>query len=166
MFVTFSSRPTSDLTLQFDLIEGQEPVYVQEHKEMPADNADGDQTFQVIDHTGDFPAASAFAVINNIPVTPEGREAFEERFLNRARMIEEEPGFRAIRVLRPLQGDTYRILTFWETEADFANWQQSKAYEKAHQKRHTPQGMDQQKPSIFAGASFVTKYHVQQSEEV
>ncbi|WP_166245216.1 antibiotic biosynthesis monooxygenase family protein [Paenibacillus turpanensis] len=120
---------------------------------------DGAEKYEVLDGVGSL-TGDSFAVINNIPVTEDGREAFEERFRNRARMVESEPGFVAIRVLRPLNGDTYRILTLWGSEADFKAWQSSKAYEHAHKKRQTSQGIDQQQPSIFPRPSFVTTYRV------
>ena len=53
-------------------------------------------------------------VLNNIPVTPEGRPLFEARFKNRAGKIENQPGFKALRVLRPKDSDTYIVLTLWD----------------------------------------------------
>lgn len=123
-----------------------------------AESADFDCTeaFEVLDQTGDL-LEGRFAVLNNIPVTEGGRELFEQRFQNRAGLIEQEPGFVAIRVLRPLDSDTYVILTMWENEDSFKNWQQSQAYEKAHAKRGTDQGIDK-RPNIFPRPSFVTTY--------
>ncbi len=46
--------------------------------------------------------------------------------------MENEPGFEAIRVLRPLEGDTYVILTLWEEEKAFQGWRQSNSYQEAH----------------------------------
>lgn len=111
--------------------------------------------YEVLDGVGDFKTGS-YAVLNNIPVTDEGRPLFEQRFKERARMIENEPGFAAIRVLRPVQDDTYVILTLWDKEESFKNWQQSQSYAKAHKKRGTSEGMDQ-KP-IFPRPSYVTTY--------
>ncbi|WP_338780886.1 antibiotic biosynthesis monooxygenase [Metabacillus sp. FJAT-52054] len=113
--------------------------------------------YEVLDSSGSFEQAG-FAVLNNIPVTEEGKPLFEQRFSERARMIESEPGFAAIRVLRPMRDDTYVILTLWEDEASFKNWQQSKAYEHAHKKRGTSDGVDQK--SIFPRPSYVTTYQV------
>lgn len=112
--------------------------------------------YEVLDGVGDFQKGS-YAVLNNIPVTDEGKPLFEQRFKERARMIEGERGFVAIRVLRPVNDDTYVILTLWEDEASFKNWQQSKSYEQAHKKRGTSEGVDQ-KP-IFPRPSYVTTYY-------
>lgn len=113
--------------------------------------------YEVLDAVGLL--EGEFIVCNNIPVTDEGRPLFEHRFNQRARLIEKEPGFVAIRVLRPLKSDTYVIMTIWESESAFHRWQQSKAYEKAHQKRGTEKGSDQQR-SIFPRPSYVTTYTV------
>ncbi|RSK26336.1 antibiotic biosynthesis monooxygenase [Bacillus sp. HMF5848] len=114
------------------------------------------RNYEVLDSTGSFDEAG-FAVFNNIPVIDEGRSVFENRFMNRARLIESEPGFVAIRVLRPLDTDTYIIMTLWDKQESFNKWQESKAYEKAHTKRGTSAGIDQQK-SIFPRPSYVKTF--------
>lgn len=114
--------------------------------------------YEVIDSAGSL-KKSGFIVMNNIPVTDEGKPIFEYRFKNRPGMIEQEPGFIAIRVLRPLSSNTYIILTQWESESDFNAWQTSKAYDKAHEKRGTEEGIDKQ-PNIFSSQSYVTKYYI------
>jgi heme-degrading monooxygenase HmoA len=113
--------------------------------------------YGILDQTGEL-TSTGYAVLNNIPVTDEGRPLFEYRFKNRARMVEDEPGFVAIRVLRPVNSDTYIILTLWESEKDFLNWQTSKAYDHAHKKRGTAEGVDQQ--PIFPRPSYATKYNI------
>ncbi|MCG3089715.1 antibiotic biosynthesis monooxygenase family protein [Sporosarcina cyprini] len=114
------------------------------------------ESYEVRDRTGEL-EPGRFAVLNNIPVSEDGRELFEQRFRNRAGLIEQEPGFVAIRVLRPLDSDTYVILTMWENEESFTGWQQSQAYSKAHAKRGTSEGIDK-RPNIFPRPSFVTTY--------
>lgn len=119
----------------------------------PLANADA---YQVLDAVGDI-NDGYYAVFNNIPVSEEGKELFESRFKNRAGKVEEEPGFAAIRVLRPVNSDTYIILTLWKDEESFTNWQQSQAYSHAHAKRGTEEGIDK-KPNIFPRPSYVTKF--------
>ncbi|PLR97722.1 antibiotic biosynthesis monooxygenase family protein [Bacillus sp. T33-2] len=113
--------------------------------------------YEIFDQAGSFGRAG-FAVLNNIPVTDEGRPLFEYRFKNRAKQIENEPGFAAIRVLRPITSNTYVIFTVWENETAFENWQKSKSFENAHKKQGSGQASAGQ--SIFAGPSYVTKYTV------
>ncbi len=112
--------------------------------------------YEVIDASGDL-SDQGYFVLNNIPVTDEGRPIFEYRFNNRARAIENEPGFIAIRVLRPVSSDTYIILTEWSGPKSFEAWQTSQAYTQAHEKRGTEEGIDK-RPNIFSSASYVTTY--------
>ncbi|AYC30165.1 antibiotic biosynthesis monooxygenase family protein [Paenisporosarcina cavernae] len=119
--------------------------------------------YEVIDSAGEL-SENGFFVFNNIPVTEEGRPIFEHRFTNRARAIEDEPGFIAIRVLRPLDSDTYIVVTEWTGPSSFEAWQSSSAYDKAHAKRGTEEGIDK-KPNIFSSASYVTKYFTERSTE-
>lgn len=124
--------------------------------EQGAPAGDKVESYEVLDQKGKL-EDGAFAVFNNIPVTEEGRELFESRFQNRAGLVEKEPGFAAIRILRPLDSDTYVILTMWEDESAFTNWQSSQAYSHAHKKRGTSEGIDK-RPNIFPRPSFVTTY--------
>lgn len=137
----------------FVLTNGSDVAAINEQK-VPA----GDQieAYEVLDQKGRL-EEGAYAVFNNIPVTEEGRELFESRFQNRAGLVEKEPGFAAIRILRPLDSDTYVILTMWEDESAFTTWQSSQAYSHAHKKRGTSEGIDK-RPNIFPRPSFVTTY--------
>ncbi|REB10145.1 antibiotic biosynthesis monooxygenase [Sporosarcina sp. BI001-red] len=142
-------------TEQLVLMElGNEAVLIHEN-EGSAGFAEAD-SYTVLDASGEITNGN-YAVFNNIPVTTEGRELFEQRFMGRARQIEDTEGFSAIRVLRPLESDTYVILTKWQDEASFKAWQNSQAYANAHKKRGTEEGIDK-KPNIFSRPSFVTTY--------
>ena len=116
----------------------------------------GAAAYEILNASGDI-NQGYFAVFNNIPVSEEGKALFESRFTNRAGLVEKEPGFAAIRVLRPLNSDTYVILTLWKDEESFKNWQQSEAYGQAHAKRGTQEGIDK-KPNIFPRPSFVQTF--------
>lgn len=121
--------------------------------------------YEVLDSSGEI-SEQGYFVLNNVPVTDEGRPIFEHRFTNRARAIEDEPGFIAIRVLRPVNSDTYIVLTEWTGSGSYEAWQNSQAYGKAHEKRGTDEGIDK-KPNIFASASYVTTYKTaRKSEEI
>lgn len=114
--------------------------------------------YEVINQRGSLTGAG-FVVMNHIPVSEEGRALFEERFQNRAGLVENEPGFSGIRVLRPLHQDPYIVMTLWKSHADFLNWQQSKAYEEAHKNRGTSKGLPE---TLFSGKAFVKEYMVVQ----
>ncbi len=135
-------------------MDGQDAVLLYETEGQPL--LPDVEDYQILDASGDI-NSGYFAVFNNIPVSDEGRELFESRFMNRARKIENEPGFAAIRVLRPLHSDTYVILTLWQDEESFRNWQNSEAYSSAHAKRGTSEGIDK-RPNIFPRPSYVTTY--------
>ena len=70
-------------------------------------------------------------VANRIYVASEYREAFEERFRNRARLIDGMPGFISNQVLRPVNDDDpYVVFTLWESRKDFENWVESEEFRK------------------------------------
>lgn len=115
------------------------------------------RSFEVIDSKGEI-QDEGFVVMNNIPVTDEGRPAFEYRFKNRVGLIEKEPGFIAIRVLRPIKSDTYVIFTQWESQIAFKNWQSSSSFQEAHQKPAS-ENVDFNK-KIFSGSPYVTQYSI------
>ncbi|MEK4030943.1 MULTISPECIES: antibiotic biosynthesis monooxygenase [Bacillaceae] len=114
--------------------------------------------YEVIDTSGEL-ADHGFVVCNNIPVTDEGRPIFEYRFKGRARAIENTPGFIAIRVLRPLDSDTYVILTQWQDRESFTNWKDSKEFKQAHEMKKPEAGVNEQ-PHIFSSPSYITTYIV------
>lgn len=118
--------------------------------------------YEVVDGTGTFKEKGYF-VLNNIPVTDEGRPIFEHRFKNRAGAIENEPGYVAFRVLRPLDSDTYVVLTEWESPAFFERWKESQAFKSAHPKSGDSAG--EKRPNIFSGASYVTTYKAKPEED-
>lgn len=142
------------ITLQHE----DETRYVLEIDEPLDFHTENASRYEVLDHSGDI--GGSYAVLNNIPVTADGRSAFEERFSNRARKVEDEPGFVGIRVMRPLDDDTYVIMTLWASEEHFKAWQESQAYSHAHRKRDTSEGITAQQPSIFPRTSFVKNYAV------
>ena len=114
--------------------------------------------YEVIDASGQL-TDMGFAVFNHVPVTDEGRPLFEYRFKNRDRLIEKEPGFIAIRVLRPFSSDTYIIFTLWKNESSFKSWQTSKSFEELHSKTDVEKGT-KKVSKVFPRPSFVTKYSI------
>ena len=79
-----------------------------------------------------------FVVINCIPVDPEYKDQFEERFINRAREVDKMPGFVRNQVLRPGNpDDPYIVLTIWQSKADFEAWVNSEAFQRGHSKSGT-----------------------------
>ena len=112
-------------------------------QEQPLSCTIGKEEYEIIDKFGDL-KLEGVVILNYVPVRSEGRMNFEERFLNRPRKIENENGFRAIRIMRPMNSNTYVILSQWDSENSFRNWQNSNAYSHAHKHRGTKKGIDQE----------------------
>lgn len=74
-----------------------------------------------------------FVVCNRIPVNPAHAEVFEERFSDRASLVDGMPGFISFQLLRPKQeGDPYVVMTLWESEAHFKGWTESEEFKAGH----------------------------------
>ena len=72
-------------------------------------------------------------VANRIYVAKEYAHAFEQRFRDRAGLVDQMPGFISNQVLRPVnEGDPYVVFTIWNSRQDFLNWVRSEAFLKGH----------------------------------
>lgn len=92
------------------------------------------------------------SVENHIPVKKEFGDAFEARFREGTRHVQNAPGFLRNEVLRPIQGDHYIVRTYWDSMESFERWAKSDPFKQAHA---TPPSAD-----IFAGKSFITIHEV------
>ncbi|SOC16853.1 heme-degrading monooxygenase HmoA [Ureibacillus xyleni] len=111
--------------------------------------------FEVIDQLNSLEQKGYF-VLNNIPVTDEGRPIFEKIFLNRASAFTQEPGFIAYRLLRPIKSDIYIVLTQWTGPHSFEAWKNTKKFTEAYSKQDATPGVEKQ--NIFNAASYITTY--------
>lgn len=74
-----------------------------------------------------------FCVMNRVPVAPEWREAFEERFRQRAGQVELQAGFVRMAVFRPVgEASPYVVQTLWRDQAAFEAWVGSEDFRQAH----------------------------------
>ena len=72
-------------------------------------------------------------VANRIYVNREYAEAFEQRFRERARLVDQMPGFISNLILRPVnESDPYVVFTIWNSRQDFLDWVRSDAFVKGH----------------------------------
>lgn len=72
-------------------------------------------------------------VMNRIAVKPEYADQFEERFRDRARLVDEMPGFVSNQVLRPVNPEEpYIVLTLWNSRKEFEAWTSSDAFIQGH----------------------------------
>lgn len=79
-------------------------------------------------------------VVINVLTVPGGRgEVLEQRFANRAGMVENSSGFEHFELLRPVEGtDQYLVYTRWKTREDFDAWQSSQAFQSGHKAADRP----------------------------
>ena len=105
-----------------------------------------------------------FFAFNNIPVTDEGRPIFEHRLLSRIDSIGDESGFIAFRLLRPLDSDTYIVLTQWTNQGDFKSWENSSSYKTVHESNKSGAGLDKMS-HIFSSAAYVTTYKTKKEDD-
>lgn len=112
--------------------------------------------YEVISSVGKLKEQGYF-VCNNVPVTDEGRPVFEHRFSKSDSLIESQKGFIAFRLLRPLDSDTYVVMTEWEEPIDYDRWKNSQAF------MQSPFSNDMKEfanntTHIFSSASYITTY--------
>lgn len=121
------------------------------------------RSYEVLSSSGTLKEEGFFA-LNNIPVTDEGRPVFEHRLLSRIDQIENEQGFIAFRLLRPVESDTYIVLTQWTNKGDFKSWEKSDTYKTVHESNESGAGLDKM-PHIFTSAAYVTTYKTTQDDK-
>ena len=112
-------------------------------------------------------------VTNRIPVAPGWEEQFEARFQDRARLIDQSPGFVRNEVHRPHpmkrdpdagtwskdadRAEFYEIKTWWRTFEDFVAWTRSPAFAEAHGSRPPKE--------MFSGPSVIEVHEVLSSTD-
>jgi heme-degrading monooxygenase HmoA len=73
---------------------------------------------------------------------PEGMgPELENRFAQRAREVENMPGFEGFELLRPVEGETrYFVYTRWESEEAFQAWVNSSEFVRGHAQASADRG--------------------------
>lgn len=84
---------------------------------------------------------------NRVPIAKGYEQEFEKRFEQRLGAVDQMPGFIRNEILRPILGDHYIVITYWESEAAFRTWMQSESFKQAHA-NPAPKGMFTG-PSVF-----------------
>ncbi len=76
-----------------------------------------------------------FVAINFITCKDHYVERFEELFATRAGAIDRMPGFNFMEVLKPQEnGDSYLIVSHWESEEAFKKWTGSPEFIEGHKR--------------------------------
>jgi heme-degrading monooxygenase HmoA len=97
-------------------------------------------------------------VTNRIAVAQGQEAAFEKLFEGRAGLVETRPGCRGFQLLRPIQGDYYMVMTWWDTEGDFRAWTESPEFQEAHRNRPPKE--------LFAGPNVFEMHDVIQRVDI
>lgn len=71
-------------------------------------------------------------VQNHIPVKKEFSGNFENMFTGSGNRMSGVPGFIKNEILRPIGGDEYIVLTYWENKESFEKWASSDHFKKVH----------------------------------
>ena len=115
------------------------------------------KSYEVIDASGDF-ARATFVVMNNIPVAHEDENVFRYEAKKRSEMMMKQPGCLGTRILKPIKGDNYIIVSMWDSAGDFKRFQASPHFDKQAGPSPTiPQEM-------FTGKAYLKKYTVYRQE--
>ncbi len=108
-----------------------------------------------------------FLVTNRLNINPGHETELEARFARRAGLIEQEPGFVRMTVLRPVEkkrdgqggdsqplptGKLYLVQTWWQSQEAFWAWTKSESFKAAH--RDTPP------PEMYAGPASLEMHEV------
>ncbi|WP_096270339.1 antibiotic biosynthesis monooxygenase family protein [Paucisalibacillus globulus] len=111
--------------------------------------------YEVLIQAGEI-QEEGYVVMNNIPVTDEGRPIFEDNFKKRKGDVDGQTGFQAFRLLKPLKGNTYVVFTQWDSVNSYEQWKTSESFQKAH--------TGTKPPAYFADRPFVNTYNMIESE--
>jgi heme-degrading monooxygenase HmoA len=74
-------------------------------------------------------------VVSNRVQVPEQRTGTFVKRLSTDHGIEEQPGFRGMKVLSPVDAEGHVTMTFWESLEDYEQWREGSAYDQAHDDR-------------------------------
>jgi heme-degrading monooxygenase HmoA len=77
-----------------------------------------------------------FVTMNRFTIDPAHWDDFENRFKQRAGLVDGEPGFIRNAVLRPQQNTSNQhiVMTLWESRQAFEAWTHSESFRQAHAK--------------------------------
>lgn len=109
------------------------------------------RTYEILIKKGNI-KKKGYVVMNNIPVSDEGKPVFEDRFMKQQQNLDQMSGLQAFRLLKPLKGNTYIVFTQWATEGDYILWKESEHFQKSHGHQTA------KPPAYFLDRPFITEY--------
>jgi heme oxygenase (mycobilin-producing) len=96
-----------------------------------------------------------FVAMNHELIKEEEQPLFEDRMKKILPLLDLTKGFMAYRLLRPQKSNTNLVITLWENEVSFRNWQKTMAYQNAFS-----QNVVDLNSKLFSPGSYVTTYFV------
>lgn len=75
-------------------------------------------------------------VIQRTPIAKGREREFKIFFSDRPKLVDMMPGFIRHEFLRPIHGEYYTILSYWESQEDFEAWLKSDAHRKIQGRKH------------------------------
>ncbi|MDQ0268847.1 antibiotic biosynthesis monooxygenase family protein [Cytobacillus purgationiresistens] len=114
------------------------------------------RSFKIINSEGTL-RNGGFAVFNYIPLTDEAKPIFEYNNKNLSEKLAHLSGLQAVRVLEPLKTNTFLILTIWDKETHFKDWEATDAYKDMQSGTEYTQ--------LLSSPAYAAKYYIQKDEE-
>lgn len=111
--------------------------------------------YEILESVGQF-SQKGYFVLQHIPITDEGKSIFEHKYTNLGSTAQSEPGFIALRVLKPIKSDTYIILTEWSGPNSYEIWEKSVNLDF---------NMVTDKQNLFISAPYIATYKSTEEEE-
>lgn len=87
-------------------------------------------------------------VSNRVRVPEERVNVFVER-LRESHGIEEQPGFRGLQLLAPIDAEGHVTMTYWDSIEDYERWRDGGAYDRAHADRDASDAFEGQNEVEF-----------------
>ncbi len=113
------------------------------------------RVYEILETLGNF-SENGYFVLQHVPVSDEGKSIFEYQYTNLSPTVQSNPGFIALRVLKPLKSDTYIILSEWTGASSYETWEKSVALD------FTSVADKQQ---LFTSAPYKSTYRSKSEEE-
>lgn len=116
------------------------------------------RTYKIVCESGSLQDAG-FVVLNHYPVADEAKPIFEDHLRKHYQLMNDYLGFLAFRLLKPLKGNMYVILTQWDREMNYQTWQSSSDHSFIHdESKRMP-------PAYFLERPFTATYTLANLDE-
>ncbi|MHC0036784.1 antibiotic biosynthesis monooxygenase family protein [Pseudoneobacillus sp. C159] len=108
--------------------------------------------YELIDSNGELNQIG-FVAMNHESIKDEEQPIFVERTKKILAPIESYKGFKAYRFLKPEKILTYLLITLWENEISYRNWQKTASYQDVFQQKSVDLNT-----KLFSPQSYVSTY--------